>query len=270
MATRRFAHHLLTFEGWAQKNNLPFDLATTFAEIRQAGYEGVEMGGDETKLGKPAALLRLAGDAGLRFAAWGASVTSNPWPPNTESYRRSLDYAAALGVTTIAVCGGFLPEQRRTTFDSDYGLFAENLAAASDHARDNGLTLTFHPHRGCIVETNEEMERLWRHLPGLAVCLDTGHTASVRSSPEELIRAHPGGVRHVHLKDFNVEAGQFTELGHGNVGLDFPAVFGALDKAGYDGWLVVERDNPLVPGAESAAISRRFLAGLPGIALLPS
>lgn len=266
MNTRRFAHHLMTFEGWAKKNNEPFDLPAALVAIRQAGYDGVEMGGDETTLGKAADLRRMIEDHDLGIAAWSGNVTANPYPPNTEAYRRAFDYAAALGGPVIAVCGGFLPESRRNTFDSDYELFAENLGAADEYARSLGLTLTFHPHRGCIVETNEEMERLWTLLPDLAVCLDTGHTAAVRSSPQALIRARPGRVKHVHLKDFDTDKRQFAELGEGNVGLDFPDVFRTLDEDGYHGWLVVERDSPPIPAAESAAISRRFLDHLPDAA----
>ena len=262
MTTRRYAHHLMTFQGWSSKNKLPFDLATALTEIRLAGYTGVELGGDEASLGQPAELRRQIEDAGLQIAAWGTAVTANPWPPNTEAYQRELDFAAALGVATIAACGGFLPEQRRTAFDSDYALFAESLGAAKTYAEARGLVFAFHPHRGCLVETNEEMERFWKYLPDLAVCLDTGHTGSVRSSPAALIEAHPALIKHIHLKDFHAETRQFAELGRGDIGLDFPAIFRALDAAGYDGWLVVERDDPPIPGAESAAVSRRFLAGL--------
>ena len=110
----RLAHHLMTWTGWSQANGQPFDLDTALHEIKAAGYEGVELGGDEQTLGDPQQLKRRVAEHGLTIAAFSSSVTANPWPPNTEQYRRELDYAAALGVSTIMVCGGFLPEPRRT------------------------------------------------------------------------------------------------------------------------------------------------------------
>ena len=56
--------------------------------------------------------------------------------------------------------------------------------------------------------------------------------------------------------------GIFCELGKGNV--DFGAVIQELEKAGYDGWGVVEQD--VLPGMgspkESAARNRAYLRGL--------
>ncbi len=60
----------------------------------------------------------------------------------------------------------------------------------------------------------------------------------------------------------SVGHGIFCELGQGNV--DFPAVGAALDKIGYDGWIVVEQD--ILPGMgtpfESARRNRHYLTTL--------
>lgn len=258
----QIAHHIMTWSGWYDRQQQPLDLDTALSEIKAAGYDGVELGGDEQTLGDPVALRSRLADHGLALAAWGSGVTANPWPPNTEQYRRELDYAAALGVRTIAVCGGFLPEQRRATFDSDYALFAENLGAACEYAARHDQTIAFHPHCGCIVETIAEVERLWRYLPGLKLCVDTGHLAAVRCDPVALIDRVPDKIAHVHLKDWSAEQRRFAELGEGDAGLDFARLLHRLDAAGYGGWLVVERDDPPGPPSESARISRRLLRSL--------
>lgn len=256
------AHHIMTWSGWYARQQQPFDLDAALSEIKAAGYDGVELGGDEQSLGDPVALRGRLADHGLALAAWGSNVTANPWPPNTEQYHRELDYAAALGVRTIAVCGGFLPEQRRATFDSDYALFAENLGAACDYAARHAQTIAFHPHCGCIVETIAEVEQLWRYLPNLKLCVDTGHLAAVRCDPLALIERAPDKIAHIHLKDWSSAQRRFAELGEGDAGLDFARLLEQLQAIGYSGALVVERDDPPGPPIDSARISRRLLQSL--------
>lgn len=204
-------------------------------------------------------MTAAARSAGLEIAAWGTAVTYNPWPPNTEQFRRESDYAAAVGVKIRAVCGGFLPEQRRNTFEHDYRMFADNLAVACQHAARNGQVLAFHPHRGCIVETNAEVEMLLRHIPHLKLCVDTGHSISVRSDPAELFGKYPDQIAHVHLKDWDPATRTFAEIGHGKAGLDFGLIFRTLEQIGYPGSVMVERDDPPMDPAASAGMSREFL-----------
>jgi inosose dehydratase len=256
----RVAHQAMTWGGWWEKKNIPFNVERLLEEVREAGYEGVELGGSAATLGPPRHLKDLLAVSELELAAWAVSVTATPWPPNTEEYRRDMDYAAEMEVKTIMVCGGFLGDGgRRTTFDDDYQTFAENLNAAADYARQYGQTIAYHPHRGCIVETVEEVDRLLKFKPRVSLCPDTGHLAAVRSDPVTLILRYPAKIQLMHMKDFDTKTRSFTELGQGNAGLDFKAVRDALREIRYKGWLVVERDDPPIPAIESAKIGRRFM-----------
>ncbi|MCW8129035.1 MAG: sugar phosphate isomerase/epimerase [Planctomycetota bacterium] len=254
----RLAHHSMTWGGWYKKQNQTFQMDSFLADLKAAGYTATELGGAEDTHGPAAALKKKLADEGVGLAAWALSVTANPWPPNTERYRIEMDYAAEMGMKTLMVCGGFLGG-RRNTFDSDYELFASNLAAAQEYADKNGQTIAYHPHVGCIVETNEEVDRLLKYIPNLKLTIDTGHLAAVRSDPIALARKYPKKIIHVHLKDWDPEKNAFAELGEGKAGLDFPAFFAAMEEIGFPGWIVVERDNTPMPPVESAKISKRFL-----------
>jgi inosose dehydratase len=260
----KLAHHAMTWQGWLEKQKRSFHLPTMLQEIRSAGYTGVELGGDDQTLGSAKAVRTALNEAGLQLAAFCAGVTANPYPPNTEQYRREMDYAAELDCKVIMVCGGFLPEPRRTTFEADYELFAQNLADAVSYAARNGQQIAYHPHTGCIVETIAEVKRLWQFIPDLPLCIDTGHLAAVRSDPVELVELDPAKVIHIHLKDWNAEQRHFTELGEGDAGLDFKRFLQALERVNYDGWLVVERDDPELTPIESAQKSYVFLDKLMG------
>jgi inosose dehydratase len=257
----KFAHHLMTWEGAAKTNGSAFDLDRALAEVKAAGYDAVEMGGDQKKLGSPQSLLKRLASHGLTLAAFDANVTANPWPPNTAEYRQHMDYASELGVNVIMVCGGFIA-RRRNTFDSDYAQFAENLAAAQAYADRYEQKIAYHPHVGCIVETQDEVDRLLRFIPGLNLCIDTGHLAAVRCCPIAFLKAHSNRILHVHLKDWDSSKNAFAELGEGDASIDFRGFFSTLSEKGYSGSVSVERDSPKIPPIESARISRTFLDGL--------
>jgi len=256
----RVAHQAITWEGWWRKNKMPFNVERLLQEVHDAGYEGVELGGGAETLGPPRRLKDLLAVSELELAAWAIHVTAAQSPRNTDAYRRHIDYAAQMEVKVLMCCGGFLDEGgRRTTFDDDYQRFAENLNAAADYAKPYGQTIAYHPHRGCLVETVEEADRLFRFNPRVGLCPDTGHLAAVRSDPATLIRRYPAKILHMHLKDFDTKTRTFTELGQGDAGIDFKAVRDALRDIRYKGWIVAEQDDPPMPPIESAKISRRFL-----------
>jgi inosose dehydratase len=251
----------MTWRGWLRKQDQPFDLDRVLREIAEAGYGGTELGGDRDANGPADQLKQTLADAGLQLGAWGAKgVTANPHPPSMDQFRRDADYAVEMGLETLMVCGGFLPEKRRTTVESDYELFAGVVHEAAEHARGNGQRIAYHPHLGCIIETLEELDRLMAYEPDIDLCIDTGHLLGARSNPTDMLRKYPDKVRYVHLKDYSYADRCFMELGRGDTGFDFAGFFQALEEIGYgDGWLMVERDAVPMEPIESAKISRTFL-----------
>jgi inosose dehydratase len=256
------AHHIMTWNGWAKQQGTTVDLPTVLAELKQAGYDAIEMGGTAAMHGSAAALQALLRDHGIAAAAWSSGVAANPWPANIEQYQREFAFAAEMGVRTIVVCGGFL-DGRRTAYDADYRLFAESLNAAITCAARNGQTLAFHPHKGCLVETLAEIDRLLRFCPELRLCIDVGHLAAVFEDPLLALDAHADRVVALHLKDFDRVSNRFMELGRGQV--DLAAVVAWIRRRSFAGPLIVERDAPPMPALESAMMSlahwRQLTAG---------
>jgi len=253
-----------TWGGYANFKNTPLTAETFFSEAALAGYDGVEVGGGEQFLGTPEQCRALAKRHGLEITAYGTSVTYNPWKPNTDAYRADIQYAAKLGVKTLMVCGGFIPSGRRNTYDFDYDMFAGNLRAMMKVASRNGLSVAFHPHRGCVVETVAEAAKLVKRLPELKFCVDTAHLESSGSDALQFIKTFARRCVYTHIKDYRWDTGEFTELGVGKSKLNVSACVNELKKQKYEGWLCVELDknfvgpNPRTP-LESAKISRSYL-----------
>jgi inosose dehydratase len=157
-------------------------------------------------------------------------------------------------------------------FDRLAAMLGELAAAAPA-----GVRVAFHPHTATWIEAPDEVDRLAARLAGsrAGLCLDVGHYLVGGGDPVEAVRRHGALVTHVHVKDVDpvvlarLRAGElagfagavreriFTEAGNG--ALDLRGVLGALDRIGYDGWLMVEQDSSWLAPAEAAAVGIRVL-----------
>jgi inosose dehydratase len=253
-----------TWRGYAEFKKRKFKLEEFLDDAAKAEYEGVELGGGKKVLGKPQTLRRHLETRGLQVAAYDASVTYKPWPPNTEEFREAVAYASEIGCSTMVVCGGFLPNPRRNTYAFDYDAFASNLGEANEYARKSGLTLSFHPHRGCIVETIPEMQEMLKRLPKLHVCVDIAHLEASGEDAVKFIRAFKKSISYTHIKDYTWKLDAFVELGRGDGKLNVGKCVKELKRDGYNGWLTVEIDKTFAGEAprsplESAKMCRRYL-----------
>jgi inosose dehydratase len=174
----------------------------------------------------------------------------------------------------ITAADSLSPAQWRTVAEG-----AERIARAV--LSETGLRTVFHHHCATYVETPWEIAELMARTSNelLGLCLDTGHATYGGGNAVELLEQHRARLDHVHFKDCDprvataarqhqwnyiqaVRRGVFCELGHGSV--DFPAIAAALQRTGYDGWIVVEQDVLPSMGspAESASRNRAFLRRL--------
>lgn len=151
--------------------------------------------------------------------------------------------------------------------DEGMRILGEGLRQVDEICARYGLIQVLHPHVDTLVETADDVQRALK-FTDVQWCLDTGHLAIGGTDPVAFARENADRVGHVHLKDVNlalapkvlereiglmqaVQAGLFQPLGSGDVALD--EVILTLEKAGYQGWYVLEQDCALtdvpVPGA---------------------
>ncbi len=124
---------------------------------------------------------------------------------------------------------------------------------------DAGLRQVLHPHLQTVVETSADVHRVLDDCD-VAWCLDTGHLAIGGTDPVEFARQAADRVGHVHLKDVRmdlvprmldrstsimegVQEGLFPPLGQGDLALADVVV--TLERAGYEGWYVIEQDTAI-------------------------
>lgn len=269
--------------GWGWQ----YDAETVLAEMRAVGLAATEFGPIGFLPDEPADKAKTLADVGLR--AVGGFV---PVVLHDPSYDPALEIIAALdgfvaaGASTLVLAAATGQEgyDDRPVLDADgWGTLLANLDKLSALAADRGVLATIHPHVGTMVENADDVDRVLRGS-SIGLTLDTGHLLIGGVDPVALTLGHTARIKHTHLKDVDagwaakVQAGEVTytdavrqgmyrPLGAGDI--DLTAIVSTLEKAGYDGWYVLEQDTILLdrPADEGPVVDvRESIAHLRGIA----
>ena len=235
------------------------DMGRAAQEIAAAGYDGIEFFDGNVLDGESdgfATLRRLLADSGLKLVAvYSGANFIFPEILGEELARieRAADAAKALGTEHLVVGGG--ARRARGTRDADYDQLASGLDKVLALARARGLSAHYHPHLSTIVESPDEVRRIFAKT-SIGFCPDTAHLAAAGGIPAELVREHAGRISYVHLKGWRKDPFAFTPIDEGDC--DIAAVLQALADIGYDGWITNELDS--WPDPQSGARrSRAFL-----------
>ena len=267
-------------------------------EIHQTGYAGTELGDWGFMPTDPGRLREEMARRHLRLIGGFVPVPLADANKHAEGIEAAVRTARLLrdagGPDAVIVLSDdnasvAAREQHAGRIRPEHGLTADQWKTFANGAErvaravreDTGLRTVFHEHCGGYVETEGEIDELMaRTEPSLVgLCLDTGHIVYGGGDPLEVLDRHASRVWHVHFKDCDPAVAQtarstnlgylsavrnrlFCELGAG--GVDFGEVVAALQRHGYEGWIVVEQD--VFPGygtpAESARRSREYLRSL--------
>ena len=161
-----------------------------------------------------------------------------------------------------------------------WDVFASGVNAIAREVHSQlGLNVVFHHHCAGYVETADETRQLMQRTdPNLVgLCLDTGHWHYAGGNALDAIHEYGTRVRYLHFKDCDprirqqciaqsldhfqaTRLGVYCELGKGEV--DFPGILAAMEKLGYDGWVIVEQDvlvDDLDAPKQSARRNRDYL-----------
>jgi sugar phosphate isomerase/epimerase len=184
-----------------------------------------------------------------------------------EQLRSQLSVIAELGgkgAMTPASWGMFSrrlpPFEPPRTVQDDRKVLLEALHTLGEHAAREGVRLYLEPlnryedHMVNRLEQAVDLVVAADAAGGLGVVADTFHMNIEEDDPAAAVRAAAAYLGHVQVSDSNREQ---PGAGH----LDWPAVLGALDSVGYDGYLAVEcrlRGDPATAVRSIPAYLRRL------------
>lgn len=247
-------------------------LETILADVRDLGFEGVELGG---KFPRDAEVLKatLAPYRLDLVGGWcSGSLLKREAGAEIEALQPHLALLTALGSnvfvfaeTSDAVHGasGVAMTQTPRLNTGEWARFGARMTAVADYIAAQGLRFAYHHHLGTVVEGPLDLKAFLEATgDNVGLTLDTGHAALGGIDPLDIIERYPGRIAHVHCKDVRrrvheraraagmsfldgVLAGMFTVPGDGD--LDFGTVMRALETIDYSGWIVVEAEqDPLI------------------------
>jgi inosose dehydratase len=269
--------------GWGWQ----YDAETVLAEMRAVGLAATEFGPIGFLPDDPADKAKTLADVGLRaVGGFVPVVLHDPSYDPAVEVTAALDGFVAAGATTLVLAAATGQEgyDDRPVLDEDgWGTLLTNLDKLSALAADRGVLATIHPHVGTMVENTDDVDRVLRGS-SIGLTLDTGHLLIGGVDPVALTLGNTARIKHTHLKDVDagwaakVQAGEVTytdavrqglyrPLGAGDI--DLTAIVSTLEKAGYDGWYVLEQDTILLdrPADEGPVVDvRASIAHLRGIA----
>ncbi|MDR2373651.1 MAG: TIM barrel protein [Bifidobacteriaceae bacterium] len=255
-------------------------------EMAEVGIEATEFGPDGFLPEAPEAKAATLKAYGLKAVGGFVPVVAHkPDHDPLPEVDRALDSFVAAGGDVLVLSAnsgqdGY--DSRPALTDAGWATMFANLDRLGQAAAARGVKACLHPHVGTMVETADDVRRVVAGS-SIPLCLDTGHLLIGGTDPVALAREHADRVVHVHAKDVDmtlasrvqdgrltyqkaVSQGLYTPLGQGDI--DFKAIVAALDKAGFDGWYVMEQDTILdaEPTGEGPLANVRasiaFLAGL--------
>lgn len=177
------------------------DIPAALDEIRTSGWGAVELFGHSLdQLGTPATIKRHLG------ALTAATLFSGIELPVTEEQRKvqknRIAFAVEIGATDYGLVGGGRLRFRPPT-QAEYAELATFCEDLAQFGAQRGVTVNYHPHVACTIETSAEIDLLMSQTETLRLCLDASHIALVGEDPLIVIDQYWDRLGYIHLKDWD-------------------------------------------------------------------
>jgi len=269
--------------GWG----VQLDPAVVLSQIRDLGLHATEFGPVGFLPAEPTERTAMLAAYELRAVGGFLPVVlhdANTHPGDLVDRFADACVAAGGDVVVLAAASGASGYDLRAELDdAQWSVLLDHLDEVTKRGAARGVVVALHPHVGTMVQTRAEVDHV---LTGsdVGLCLDTGHLLLGGTDPVALVTEWAQRVLHVHLKDVDaaaadrvrtgastfaeaVRGGLFRPLGQGDI--DIASLVRMLERAGYEGWYVLEQDvmlqdaQPDQPLAD-AATSINYLLGALG------
>jgi sugar phosphate isomerase/epimerase len=243
---------LLSYSTWGMPN-VPIDVAVS--HCAGLGFDGLELtvipGWSTDAAGLDAAertrIRRLYDDHHLALCGMSGNTPLLAADPdeharNMTRFRGYLDLAAELqhpGETlTVTTTSSGAAED----WDAVKESLVDRFGQLAEHARQAGVMIGAEPHVGTALRRPEDV--LWLidqvRSPALTIHFDISHFNVQGMDMETVVAQLAPHSAHTHVKDERGLAPDHEFLIPGEGDMDYPRYLQAMDRAGYDGHIVVE------------------------------
>lgn len=228
-------------------------LRRALTDAADAGFTGVELVEEHLRgldvIGGAPALRRFASALGLTIVAVGVGVIEE-MGDGVDALVLAASEMGANAVIWMPPIRGF----------GDWPGMVDMARDLEQRASELGMATWCHaPHLATLVETRDEIDRLFAEMPNTRICFDTGHDALFDPDPVGAAERFASRIDHLHLRglrrspkevlgnylpertrwEIMLEAGgDFTAPQDGV--LDLRPLYAALTEHGFKGWWSIE------------------------------
>jgi sugar phosphate isomerase/epimerase len=242
-------------ELYSVREELKRDLPGTLRTVAQQGYEVVEFFSPYFGWTFPYAkdVRRQLDDLGLR--CWSTHNNFASLHPGTETMARAIELNQILGTRAIIMASP--PPNTRT--GDDWKRVCAQLTTSVEQLKAHGLTAGFHNHRIEWTPTAEGprvMDLIAANTPAEFILqFDVGTCMEAGADPIAWIKANPGRIKSVHLKDWapgkkEEEKGYRVLFGEGVS--PWKEIFSTVEAVGGLEYYLIEQEGSRYPEFETA------------------
>jgi sugar phosphate isomerase/epimerase len=238
-------------ELYSVRGELTKDLKATVTAVAKMGYEVVEFYSPYYSWTPEAArdVRKLLDDLGIRCP----STHNGPQAISADGIAKAIDLNQIMGSRNIIVASA------GKVVDIDgWKAFAASLAAAQEKLRPHGMATGFHNHQTewRPIGGTRPMDVIASGTPkDVVLQLDCGTSVEAGVDPVGWIKANPGRIKSLHLKDWSKAAGYAVAFGDGDV--PWKGIFAASEATGGVEYYLIEQE---IAGADGEfAMAKRCL-----------
>ena len=235
-------------ELYSVRDELKKDSEGTVRAVAQMGYQGVEFYAPyfEWSESQTKQMRKLLDDLGIRcFSTHNDSSYFGP-----EKISRARDMNLILGSKYVVMASS----DPKPGLDG-WKTIADALNVAADQLESSGLKAGYHNHQleFTLVENQRPIEVLAKNTkPSVMLQLDVGTCLEAGSDPVAWIRANPGRIRSLHLKDWSPEAAKGYTVLFGEGAAPWKSIFEAAESAGGVEYYLIEQEGSRFSEIETA------------------
>jgi len=226
-------------ELYSVREELKKDPEGTVRAVAQMGYQGVEFYAPyfEWSESQTKQMRKLLDDLGIRCF----STHNDSSYFSAEKIGRARDMNLILGSKYVVMASS----NPKPGLDG-WKAIADSLNAAADQLESAGLKAGYHNHQREFipVENQRPIEILAKNTkPLIMLQLDVGTCLEAGSDPVAWIRANPGRIRSLHLKDWSPEKAKGYSVLFGEGAAEWKNIFEAAESVGGVEYYLIEQEG---------------------------
>jgi sugar phosphate isomerase/epimerase len=235
-------------ELYSVRDELKKDPEGTVRAVAQMGYQGVEFYAPyfEWSENQTKQMRKLLDDLGMRCF----STHNDSSYLGSENIGKARDMNLILGSKYVVMASA----HPKPGLDG-WKAVADSLNFASDRLETSGLKAGYHNHRPEFARLGDQrpIEILAKNTkPSVMLQLDVGTCLEAGSDPVGWIRANPGRIRSLHLKDWSPEPAKGYSVLFGEGAADWKNIFDAAESEGGVEYYLLEQEGSRFSELETA------------------